>query len=50
MKGETPQDNFEVEKLLPENYEPVGPEIARQEVQGQILKIDDLKKTYENGF
>lgn len=36
--------------MAPENYEPVPSEIARQELDGQFLRIQDLQKTYENGF
>lgn len=41
---------MEVRNLKPENYEPVAPEIARQEVDGQYLRIEGLEKTYDNGF
>jgi ABC-type multidrug transport system ATPase subunit len=36
--------------LRPENYEPVQAEIARQELDGKYLRIENLQKTYENGF
>jgi hypothetical protein len=41
---------MEVRNLKPENYEPVAAEIARQEVDGQYLRIEGLEKTYENNF
>jgi ATP-binding cassette subfamily A (ABC1) protein 3 len=41
---------MEARNLKPEDYEPVAPEIARQELDDQYLSIQDLKKTYDNGF
>ena len=41
---------MEVKNLIPDNYEPVSIEIARQEAEGKYLKIENLKKTYDNGF
>jgi ABC-type multidrug transport system ATPase subunit len=35
---------------MPENYEPVQAEIARQELDGKYLRIENLQKTYDNGF
>jgi ATP-binding cassette subfamily A (ABC1) protein 3 len=32
------------------NYEPVATEVARQGMDGSYLRIEDLKKTYDNGF
>ena len=31
-------------------YEPVTPEIAKLEVNGQFMQVSDLKKQYDNGF
>lgn len=36
--------------MSPENYEPVSSEVVRQELDGSYLRIQDLEKTYENGF
>jgi len=41
---------LELEGLKIENYEPVQAEIARQELDGKYLRIENLQKTYENGF
>jgi hypothetical protein len=36
--------------LKPEYFEPVGREENLKEQNGELLKISDLKKIYENGF
>lgn len=43
-------DPFELKYLDKENYEPVPPEVGRLELENQYLKIQDLTKTYPNGF
>jgi len=43
-------DNMESQNIPSENYEPVAAEIARQELEGSYMRIQDLEKTYENGF
>lgn len=43
-------DIMESKNMPSENYEPVAAEIARQELEGSYLRIQDLEKTYENGF
>jgi hypothetical protein len=55
MKKEQAQDkksdrNFETKYLSKDSYEDVPRETAIKEEEGKILKISDLKKTYENGF
>ena len=47
---DTISDPFELKYLDKENYEPVAPEVARLELENQFLKIQDLTKTYPNGF
>ena len=47
---DTISDPFELKYLDKENYEPVPPEVARLELENQFLKIQDLTKTYPNGF
>ena len=47
---EAQNDDLELRTLQPGNYEPVQAEIARQELDGRYLRIDNLQKTYENGF
>lgn len=32
------------------NFEPVSRDLRRQEDQNMILRIEDLEKTFENGF
>ena len=54
-KKEQAQDNksdrnFETKYLSKDSYEDVPRETAIKEEEGKILKISDLKKTYENGF
>ena len=41
---------MESQNIPSENYEPVAAEIARQELEGSYMRIQDLEKTYENGF
>jgi len=41
---------FETGKMNPDCYEKLNPEIDLKEVEGQVLKITNLKKTYNNGF
>jgi ABC-type multidrug transport system ATPase subunit len=41
---------LELTGLKIENYEPVQAEIARQELDGKYLRIENLQKTYDNGF
>ena len=41
---------FEAKYMKKENFEPVARELHKQETEGKILKIEDLHKTFENGF
>ena len=41
---------FEAQYANPDYCEAVGLEQQRKEEAGEFLKIQDLKKTYENGF
>lgn len=41
---------MELRNLEARNYEPVSDEIRRQEAEGRYLRIENLKKTYPNGF
>jgi hypothetical protein len=43
-------DDLEVRNLQPCNYEAVSAEIARQEIDDRYLRIENLQKTYDNGF
>ena len=48
-----PEDEVEMHELKylnKNNFEPVPREIAQKEADGNILKITDLQKTYDNGF
>ena len=40
----------ETKYLDPQNYESVQPEFAEQEKDNRILRVADLKKTFDNGF
>ena len=40
----------ETKYLAAENYESVQPEFAAQEKENRILRVADLRKTFENGF
>ena len=41
---------MEVRNLEKENYEPVAAEVARSALTGNYLRIENLEKTYDNGF
>ena len=44
------EDPFELAYIDKQNYEPVPLEVARLELEDQIMKIEDLTKVYPNGF
>lgn len=41
---------MECRNLEKENYEPVSAEVARSALTGEYLRIENLEKTYDNGF
>jgi ATP-binding cassette subfamily A (ABC1) protein 3 len=41
---------FEAKYMKKENFEPVSRDLVKQEAEKKILKIQDLKKTFDNGF
>lgn len=41
---------IEEKYIKPENFEPPSQDLRKQEGDRHILKIQDLKKTYSNGF
>lgn len=41
---------FEAKYMKRENFEPVSRELQKLEGDNKILKITDLKKTFDNGF
>ena len=41
---------FEAKFMKKDNYEPVSRDLLKQEAEKKILKVTDLKKTFENGF
>jgi len=41
---------MELRNLKHENYEPVASEVARQEASEHYLRIEGLKKKFDNGF
>ena len=43
-------DDFEAKNLKPEYYEPVAADVAKLELDAKCLKVDNLRKTYQNGF
>lgn len=43
-------ESMELKYLDRKNYEPVPVEVARQGLDGDYLRIEDLEKVYENGF
>jgi ATP-binding cassette subfamily A (ABC1) protein 3 len=50
QKDSEDKDGMEVRNLKKENYEPVAAEVARSALDGQYLRIENLEKTYDNGF
>jgi ATP-binding cassette, subfamily A (ABC1), member 3 len=42
--------NFETKNMKRENFEPPSNDLKAQEKDNKILKIEDLKKVYDNGF
>jgi len=42
--------SMECRNLEKENYEPVSAEAARSALTGEYLRIENLEKTYDNGF
>jgi hypothetical protein len=45
------EEDFEKKGMKPENYEPVDyADMKKLEHENKILKIQDLKKTFSNGF
>ena len=43
-------EELELKSLQPENYEPAQDEILRQETEEKYMRIENLVKTYPNGF
>ena len=41
---------FEAKYMKKDNFEPVSRDMMKQEADKKILKVTDLKKTFENGF
>ena len=41
---------FEAKYMKKDNFEPVSRDLLKQEADKKILKVTDLKKTFENGF
>jgi ATP-binding cassette, subfamily A (ABC1), member 3 len=41
---------FEAKYMKKDNFEPVARDLIKQEADKKILKVTDLKKTFENGF
>jgi hypothetical protein len=41
---------FEQKNLKKENFEPPSRELLKMDLDKKILKIQDLKKTFTNGF
>lgn len=41
---------FEAKYMKRENFEPVSRELQKLEADSKILKVTDLKKTFDNGF
>ncbi len=50
VKDKNNERDFETRYLSKDSYEDVPRETAIKEEEGKILKISDLKKTYDNGF
>jgi ABC-type glutathione transport system ATPase component len=49
-KSEKIDEYFEAQGMNPLNFEPVQKELLKQETDKKILKVTDLKKTFDNGF
>ena len=47
---EAGHDEFETKQMKRENFEPVSRDLTNLEHENKILKIEDLHKTYPNGF
>jgi len=43
-------DEFETKFMKKENFEPPSRDLKAQEKDNKILKIQELKKTFDNGF
>jgi len=43
-------DDFESKDKKKENFEPASRDLKQQESDNKMLKIADLKKTFDNGF
>jgi hypothetical protein len=41
---------FEAKYMKKENFEPASRDMVKQEAEKKILRVSDLKKTFENGF
>lgn len=50
LANQVVDDLLELENLKQENYESAPQEMIRQETEGRYLRIQNLKKTYDNGF
>ena len=53
IDAENPDDDetfFEAKYMDRRNYEPVPKDLLKLEAENKVLKVQDLRKTFENGF
>jgi Ca2+-transporting ATPase len=52
IDAENPDDDayFEAKYMDRRNYEPVPKDLIKLEAENKVLKVQDLRKTFENGF
>lgn len=52
IDAENPDDEtyFEAKYMDRRNYEPVPKDLIKLEAENKVLKVQDLRKTFENGF